>query len=179
MLKSSAMKSMVMAILLIMISVVSAVALDKVEKVGKLFVNPLKTAQKYFVFTEGCWENIIVQRDFSKTECFKYTISKLLGYGIIAGSSILKLPQIFKILKHQSVEGISRLTFYMEIFMYLHTSAYSIHKGINFSVYGENVIIMMQNFVIVLLFWAFDKSIKGTEKLLCFLGLGAYIFLLV
>jgi len=55
----------------------------------------------------------------------------------------------------------------MEIFLYLHTAAYSIHQGIGFSVYGENVIILMQNLVIILLFWGIDKSIGGIEKLIC------------
>ena len=63
--------------------------------------------------------------------------------------------------------------------MYLHISTYSFHKGIGFSVYGENVIIMMQNFVIILLFWSFDKSIKSVEKFLCIVGLGTYIGLLL
>ena len=58
--KSSLKTSIVLAVFTIMVSLIAAVALDKVEKIGNIIVNPLKTAQKLFVFTEGCWENFIV-----------------------------------------------------------------------------------------------------------------------
>ena len=32
--------------------------------------------------------------------CAKLVISKVLGYGIVAGSALVKLPQILKIAKH-------------------------------------------------------------------------------
>ena len=43
------------------------------------------------------------------------TISKLIGYGIIAGSLFFKLPQVFKILNAKSVAGIARSMFYSEV----------------------------------------------------------------
>ena len=63
--------------------------------------------------------------------------------------------------------------------MYLHTSAYSIHKNIPFSVYGENLIILMQNLVIIMLFWIYSKSIGFVEKLFCFIFFAAYSFILL
>jgi hypothetical protein len=36
---------------------------------------------------------------FSNKECLKVTISKGIGFAIIAGSAILKVPQIMKIIK--------------------------------------------------------------------------------
>ena len=51
--------------------------------------------------------------------------------------------------------------------MYLHTSAYSFHKKVPFSVYGENVVIGLQNLIIIVLFWNYNKTISTKEKILC------------
>ena len=63
--------------------------------------------------------------------------------------------------------------------MYLHTTTYSIHKNLPFSVYGENMIILFQNFIIIFLFWTFSKGIGSFEKIGCFVFMIAYSFLLV
>jgi undecaprenyl pyrophosphate phosphatase UppP len=42
-------------------------------------------------------------------------ISKMVGYGIICVSAILKVPQIMKIMKTRSVEGISKYLFYLDV----------------------------------------------------------------
>ena len=62
--------------------------------------------------------------------------------------------------------------------MYVHSSSYSIHFKIPFSVYGDNLIIMMQNFVIVFLFWTFNKSISALEKLFCLVFMSSYAYFL-
>lgn len=91
---------------------------------------------------------------------------------------IFKLPQIYKIIKHKSVHGISKFLFYIEFFMYIHSSSYSMHYHIPFSVYGENLIILAQNIVIVILFWKFNEEIKLPEKIGFFLFFIAYSYLL-
>jgi amino acid transporter len=62
--------------------------------------------------------------------------------------------------------------------MYIISSAYSIHKKIPFSVYGENLIILAQNIMIVLLFWAYSKSVSAIEKLAVFTFFAAFCFVL-
>ena len=52
---------------------------------------------KLFIFREDCYDQFFVKKDFSNFECIKFTLSKFVGFGIIAGSSILKVPQIVKI----------------------------------------------------------------------------------
>ncbi len=51
-----------------------------------------------------------------------------------------------------------------QILIYLHYSGYSIHHNIPFSVSGENLIILAQNFVIVGLIWKFNRKITKLEK---------------
>ena len=72
-------------------------------------------ALKWFVFREDCFDTFFNKHDFTNAECLKFTITKLLGYLIIAGSVIIKLPQILKIMKNKSVAGISKYLFYIEV----------------------------------------------------------------
>ncbi len=62
--------------------------------------------------------------------------------------------------------------------MFAHTSFYSIHKKMPFSVYGENLIILAQNFIIVLIFWNFSKKIQLLEKVECFAFIVGYFTIL-
>ena len=70
---------------------------------------------KWFVFREDCFDIFFNKHDFTNVECIKLTISKCIGYAIVAFSAILKVPQILKILKNGSVEGISKFLFYIEV----------------------------------------------------------------
>ena len=60
----------------------------------------------------------------------------------------------------------------------MQTAGISIQKGVAFSVYGENLIIMVQNFLIILLIWNYNKSIGFLEKLLVFAFFCGYAYLL-
>ena len=66
----------------------------------------VKPNLKFYIFREDCYNKFLAQ-DFSDTECIKFTISKGIGLAIVLGSSILKVPQILKIVSSGSVEGIS------------------------------------------------------------------------
>ena len=51
-------------------------------------------------------------------------------------------------------------------------------KGLSFSVYGENVIILGQNGVILMLIWSYNKSISCFEKLLVIAFFITYAYVL-
>ena len=50
------------------------------------------TPVKYWIFREDCFEKFFDKQDFSDQSCLKFSFSKLIGYAIITGSTILKLP---------------------------------------------------------------------------------------
>jgi len=50
------------------------------------------TPLKWFIFREDCFNTFFTQKDFANVECIKFTILKLLGYLIIAGAFIIKVP---------------------------------------------------------------------------------------
>jgi mannose-P-dolichol utilization defect protein 1 len=60
----------------------------------------------------------------------------------------------------------------------MQTAATAFSKGLPFSVYGENIIILGQNFVILLLIWQFNKTIGCMEKLFFIAFFSAYTFIL-
>lgn len=70
-----------------------------------------------------------------------------------------------KILVNNSTKGINPISYYVETTAYIQTAAYSMHLGLQFSVYGENLFMVAQNIAIIFLMWHFDHHIRATEKL--------------
>lgn len=64
------------------------------------------------------------------------TISKCLGYGIVVGAAIVKVPQILKIVTKQSIYGVSFESVFLEEITQIASVAYNIYKGNPFSIYG-------------------------------------------
>eukprot|EP01040_Poterioochromonas_malhamensis_P015701 gene15701-17625_t len=91
--------------------------------------------------------------------CYQSFLSKFLSLGIVLGSVIVKLPQIINITSTKDVKGLSPEAFYTEVPMTLLTVVYNIRQGYSFSTYGESVMILIQNIILVLLLWQYTKPI--------------------
>ncbi|CAG5179372.1 uncharacterized protein ALTATR162_LOCUS9197 [Alternaria atra] len=96
----------------------------------------------------ACYKTLIYNVDLTATECVKLAISKGLGIGIIGASSIVKIPQLLKLLNSQSAEGLSFLSYLLESSSYLISLAYNVRHGFPFSTYGETALILVQNIAI-------------------------------
>lgn len=107
------------------------------------------------LLTPKCFNAFFAQRDFTNVECIKAVVSKALSYGIIMGSLILKLPQILKIIAAKDVTGLTSSAFYMEVVLYLSSTIYNLLRGYPLTTWGENLVILAQNIVLVLLLWAY------------------------
>merc|ERR1719334_2175278 len=83
--------------------------------------------------------------EFCQGDCLKDTMSKLLGFLIIILSPLSKLPQIIKILRNGSVEGLNTMSYIIETFAYIVFFAYNYRNGYPFSTYGEVLFIYLQN----------------------------------
>ena len=83
-----------------------------------------------------------------------------------------------KILSKGSVEGISAISYYTEIIGFVNTAAFSMHLNLPFLVYGETLIIIVQNLAIVMLIWKYDTSIGMAEKVIFAVCICAYQFVL-
>lgn len=95
-----------------------------------------------------CYKTLVYNVDLSATECVKLAISKGLGIGIIGASSIVKVPQLLKLLNSQSAEGLSFLSYLLESGAYLISLSYNVRHGFPFSTYGETALILVQNIAI-------------------------------
>ncbi|KAF2132129.1 mannose-P-dolichol utilization defect 1 protein-like protein [Dothidotthia symphoricarpi CBS 119687] len=95
-----------------------------------------------------CYKTLLHDIDISSTECVKLAVSKGLGIGIIGASSVVKVPQLLKLLNSQSAGGLSFLSYLLESSSYLISLGYNVRHGFPFSTYGETALILVQNIAI-------------------------------
>lgn len=98
-----------------------------------------------------CYSTLLHDISLTDSACVKLAISKGLGVGIIGASSIVKIPQLLKLLNSQSAQGISFLAYLLETSSYLISLAYNYRNGFPFSTYGETALIAVQNVAIAVL----------------------------
>ncbi|KAL0233897.1 hypothetical protein PCE1_002402 [Barthelona sp. PCE] len=97
-------------------------------------------------------------------ECFFYLLRTGLGFGIVLGSAIIKLPQILSIMSKKSAGGLLYSSILLEMLNCLSTVVYATRKNFEFSVYGESVFLLLQNMFIFVLMLHYNgqlASIKG------------------
>jgi len=108
-----------------------------------------------------CYTSLVENLDISDVECIKYSISKGLGIGIVAGGSIMKVPQLLLILNARSARGLSLPAYVLETLSYAITLAYAFRNEFPFSTYGENLFLTIQNTLITLLIISYTPGKKG------------------
>ena len=97
---------------------------------------------------EQCCRTIFVDWDLKDKECVSLFFSKLIGFGLIAFSCVLKIPQLVQIVLHRSGRGLSLSSLFMEIVANVLAYAYHRHKGFPISTFGETIVILIQNLLI-------------------------------
>ncbi|XP_051900754.1 mannose-P-dolichol utilization defect 1b [Pristis pectinata] len=108
----------------------------------------LKTLLLNFLLTERCYDEFFLELNVLHVPCLKILLSKVLGLGIIAGSVMVKLPQIFKILRAKSTAGLSFKSVLLEMLSITGTMTYSIRNHFPFSSWGEALFLMLQTLTI-------------------------------
>ncbi|KAI9051882.1 hypothetical protein LZ554_004138 [Drepanopeziza brunnea f. sp. 'monogermtubi'] len=123
---------------------------------------------------ETCYKTLLLDIDISSPECLKLAISKGLGIGIIAASSIVKVPQILKLINSRSASGISFLSYLLETAAYLISLAYNVRQEFPFSTYGETGLIMVQNVAIAVLVLHYSGKQSAAGLFVAALATGAF-----
>lgn len=109
------------------------------------------------ILGDTCYDVLVRQVEFSENpECVAFGISKALSWGIVIMSSIVKVPQIIKLLNSRSAVGLSLISYILETVSYLITIAYNYRSEFPFSTFGETVLISIQNIAITLLIFSFS-----------------------
>jgi len=110
----------------------------------------IKEASSY-ILTPKCVDEYFVKFNFFDVDCFKSSLSKCLGIALILGSVLVKLPQILKIWKNKSGEGISLLSVMMDLSAITINASYSFVKAFPFSAWGDSAFLAIQTFIIGLM----------------------------
>ncbi|KAM5151378.1 mannose-P-dolichol utilization defect 1 protein isoform 4-T4 [Callospermophilus lateralis] len=115
---------------------------------------------------EECYDQLFVQWDLLHVPCLKILLSKGLGLAIVAGSLLVKLPQVFKILRAKSAEGLSLQSVMLELMALTGTMVYSITNNFPFSSWGEALFLMLQTITICFLIMHYrEQTVKGAGNL--------------
>lgn len=96
-------------------------------------------------------------------ECFKATLSKGLGLGIIAGSILVKVPQIIKLLTSKSADGINLTGVLLDLFAITMHMSYSAVKGFPFSAWGDSVSLAIQTALIATLVFHYNGRVAAAQ----------------
>ncbi|CAG5119164.1 unnamed protein product [Candidula unifasciata] len=123
-----------------------------------------------------CFDEFFVNYNFLDVPCLKIFISKCLGYGIICGSFIVKVPQIIKIWKAKSGEGISLFGVSLELVGISATWAYGAAHTFPFSSYGEALSLAVQTSIIAFLVLLYANQVtKGVIYVSAYVACMAFL----
>lgn len=100
---------------------------------------------------DSCHATLVRDVNLADADCLKLAVSKALGLGIVAAASVVKVPQILKLLSSKSAAGVSVLSYLLETAALAVTLSYNFRNGFPFSTYGETALIAGQNVVITVL----------------------------
>eukprot|EP01080_Neovahlkampfia_damariscottae_P001193 gene1193-10707_t len=128
---------------------------ESIAEITKLIGLPQKCSEEFsqFIF---------------QTACVKLIFSKILGYGVVGGSLLYKLPQIFSILRAKSVMGLSILSIFLELLGVTINLSYNFRKGFPFSTWGEYVFMLIQTIIILFLVDYYTGSFRFIQWVLYF-----------
>uniref|UniRef100_A0A182NTZ1 Mannose-P-dolichol utilization defect 1 protein homolog n=1 Tax=Anopheles dirus TaxID=7168 RepID=A0A182NTZ1_9DIPT len=120
-----------------------------------------------YLMDEKCYDKYFVEFDLLDGafvgDCFRALLSKGLGFGIIAGSVLVKVPQITKILANKSARGINLFSVCLDLFAITIHMAYSFVNGFPFSAWGDTAFLALQTAIIatMVLFYGGSTAVAG------------------
>ncbi|WFD45571.1 hypothetical protein GLX27_000192 [Malassezia furfur] len=121
-----------------------------------------------YLLGEQCFTSLVWDVNWTDVPCLRLGLSKGLGLGIVVFGSIIKFPQIYKIVHARSATGISLAMYILEVVAYTISLAYAIRLHIPFSTYGENASLTLQNMIITLLIIAYSPMDTYSRRVTTF-----------
>jgi len=107
-----------------------------------------------------CCTDFVIGLNLLDPFCLKLGITKALGYGIIIASTLVKLPQVLKIMSNKSGAGIAVLGVLMELMAITFNASYSYAKRFPFTAWGETIFLLVETALIAFLVLFYDGK-KG------------------
>ncbi|KAL4429561.1 hypothetical protein ABPG77_008610 [Micractinium sp. CCAP 211/92] len=90
-------------------------------------------------------------------DILKPLISKGLGYGILLGSTLVKVPQVVNVVRARSAAGLAPLAFELETLGLVIAVTYGFLMGLPFSAFGETVALLLQNSLLLFLIYYYQR----------------------
>lgn len=84
-------------------------------------------------------------------------ISKGLGYGILAGSTLVKVPQLLNVVRAKSADGLNPFSFELETIGLVIATTYGFLMRLPFSAFGEVVALLIQNNILLLMIYSYQR----------------------
>eukprot|EP01100_Stratorugosa_tubuloviscum_P010792 TRINITY_DN469_c1_g1_i1.p1 TRINITY_DN469_c1_g1~~TRINITY_DN469_c1_g1_i1.p1 ORF type:complete len:261 (-),score=87.07 TRINITY_DN469_c1_g1_i1:36-818(-) len=108
----------------------------------------------------SCYHTFFIENNFFEIVCLKLLLSKLLGYAIVLGASMIKVPQLISMLKAKSAAGISQMMYYLELVVMAIGVSYNYAQKFPISTYGETILILIQDLIIIFLIHKYNKKLN-------------------
>ncbi|XP_054161564.1 mannose-P-dolichol utilization defect 1 protein-like [Oppia nitens] len=123
------------------------------------------------LYPKQCCHEVLTDLLFTK-QCISVLVSKSLGYGIIAGSTLVKLPQFLKIWSARSGEGISLIGVVLELLAMTFSASYAFANNFPFSAWGECLFLMLVTTGIAYLVLKYQQNlVKAFTFVTIYMGL--------
>ncbi|KFB45623.1 AGAP008375-PA-like protein [Anopheles sinensis] len=130
-----------------------------------------------YLMDEKCYDKYFIDFDLLDGDCFRALLSKGLGMGIIAGSVLVKVPQITKIAANKSARGISLFSVCLDLFAITIHMAYSFVNGFPFSAWGDTAFLALQTAIIAMLVLFYGGS--SARSVAFAIGYSALVYVLL
>ncbi|CAF1037094.1 unnamed protein product [Adineta steineri] len=116
-----------------------------------------------------CYNELVVEQHFFDMGCNKMLLSKILGYAILVGSLLVKLPQIVKIKWNKSGVGVSVLAETIMLAAIFGSMAYGYTSEFPLSAYGDSYFLFIQTILVILLVLYYQRKYAAavTYLVLC------------
>eukprot|EP00921_Rhytidocystis_pertsovi_P011543 GHVQ01018659.1.p1 GENE.GHVQ01018659.1~~GHVQ01018659.1.p1 ORF type:complete len:251 (+),score=27.01 GHVQ01018659.1:190-942(+) len=107
------------------------------------------------LLSQHCYATLTTDNMFDHT-CIHELIMNALSWCIIIGATVVKLPQIIKIISAGNVAGLSETSFVIEVFAGFFFIGYNVLGGYPFSAWGDVAFVGVQSMILVMLYWQFS-----------------------
>ena len=105
-----------------------------------------------------CYDELILKQHFFDIGCNKMLLSKMLGYAILVGSLLVKLPQIVKIKWNKSGVGVSIVAESIMLAAIFGSMAYGYTSEFPLSAYGDSYFLFIQTILVILLVLYYQRN---------------------
>lgn len=126
---------------------------------------------------DSCYRSLVHNLTISDSACMKLAFSKVLGLAIVGASSVVKVPQIIKLINSGSAEGVSLIGYLLETASFMISLVYNVRNQFPFSSFGETAFILVQNVCICFLVLEYSgKGNMGSMMIAALAGAGFLLF---